>query len=275
MRNAGDRRGFALILAIWALAAVALVTTALATGVRREMTLARNSLDAAAARHLADAAVNLVAAALADPALAGGIRIDGVPMPMTIEGMAIEVRVLDEGGKIDLNEAPVEMLSGMLRGLGAEPREAEAIAAAIVAWRDERLAARRASPIGEARFESLGQLARIPGISPGLLLRLEPYVTVESRQPAVDPWVAPALVLAAVPGLDVKVAEAVVRDRPPAFHRKDGSRLAAPANPLLAPSHGAAFGIEATAEIAGLRFTRRAVIAVAREGGGARLLSWR
>ncbi|WP_119419878.1 general secretion pathway protein GspK [Desertibaculum subflavum] len=275
MSGADDRRGFALILAIWALAAVALVTTTLATGVRRETTLTRNALDGASARHLADAAIHLVTAAMSDPATAGNIRIDGTPAWMTVEGAAVEVRVLDEGGKIDLNEAPSALLQGLLVGVGTERRAAEAIAAAIVAWRNDRLAAARASPIGTIGFESLGELARIAGITPGLFLRLEPYLTVESRQPAIDPWVAPAVVLAAVPGLDARSADALARDRPPAFYGKDAGRLAAARNPLFSPSFGTAFGIEATAEIAGLSFTRRAVVAPGRNGGAPRWLSWR
>lgn len=275
MSGAADRRGFALILAIWALAAVALVTTTLATGVRRETTLTRNALDGATARHLADAAVHLVAAAMSDPGSAGSIRIDGAPMRMAIEGTSVEVSVLDEGGKIDLNEAPADLLRGLLLGVGAERRAAEAVAAGIVAWRDERLALARSSPIGAARFESLAQLSRIAGITPTLLLRLEPYLTVESRQPAIDPWVAPVPVLAAVPGLDARAAEALTRDRPAAFYGKDAGRLAVAGNPLFSPSFGTAFGIEATVEIAGLRFTRRAVVAPGRHGGAPQWLSWR
>lgn len=275
MSTAKDRRGFALILAIWALAAVALVTTVLATGVRRESTLTRNALDGATARHLADAAVHLVAAALAEPASAEQIRIDGAPMPLTIEGATVQVRVLDEGGKVDLNEAPAELLRGLLIALGAKPSDASALATAIAVWRDQRAAQNRANPVGSIRFENLGQLARIPGMTPGLFARLEPYVTVDSRQPGIDPWVAPAEVLAAVPGIDPKVAGNLVRDRPPAYHRQDGGRLAMPGNALLGPSDGNAFGIEATAEIAGLNFTRRAVLAPGRNGGEPSLLAWR
>ena len=270
-----DRRGFALILAIWALAAVALVTTVLATGVRRESTLTRNALDGAAARHLADAAVHLVAAALAEPAAAEQIRIDGTPMPLTIEGATVNVRVLDEGGKVDLNEAPAELLRGLLVTLGAKPGDASALATAIAAWREQRAAESRTNPIGSVRFESLGQLARINGMTPALLARLEPYVTVESRQPGIDPWVAPAEVLTSVPGIDPRIAANLVRDRPPAYHRQDGGRMAMPSNALLGPSHGNAFGIEASVEIAGLSFTRRAVFEPGRNGAEPRLLAWR
>ena len=275
MTVGADRRGFALILAIWALAAVALVTTVVATGVRRESTLTRNALDGAAARHLADAAVHLIAAALADPAGASALRVDGTAMPLTVEGATVEVRILDEGGKVDLNEAPAELLQGLLVAVGAAPREATAIAAAIVAWREQRMRESRANPIGSVRFESLAQLARIAGMTPGLLQRLEPYVTIESGLPSVDPWVAPAVVLAAVPGIDAKAAADLVRDRPPAHHRQDSGRLPIPNNPLLGPSGGTAFGIEATAEIAGFRFTRRAVFNPGRNGGEPRLLAWR
>jgi general secretion pathway protein K len=187
----------------------------------------------------------------------------------------VEVRVLDEGGKVDLNEAPVELLRGLLIVLGTKANDADALARAISDWRERRAAESRTNPVGNVRFESLGQVARIAGMTPGVLARLEPYLTVDSRLPGIDPWVAPAEVLASVPGIDPRVAANLVRDRPPAYHRQDGGRMAMPSNTLLGPSNGNAFGIEASVEIAGLSFTRRAVFAPGRNGAEPRLLAWR
>jgi general secretion pathway protein K len=241
--------------------------------VRREATLSHNALDGAAARHLADGAVHLVAAGLSAPRIAGTFRIDGAPMTVIVDDVPVEVRLLDEGGKVDLNEAPVALLQGLLVATGMPARDAAPIAAAIIARREGRGTA-GPSPTG-ARFESLGQLARVAGMTPGLFRALEPFITIESRQPAIDPWVAPATVLAAVPGLDPRSVEALVRDRPPLFQGKDAGRLPVAANPLLAPSATTAIGIEANAAVNGLRFTRRAVINPGRDGGQSTLLSWR
>jgi len=250
-----DRRGFGLVIAIWALALLGFLAASFGTTARTETTLARNALDQARARALADGAVHLAAQALADPQSRGRIRIDGSPATLQVDGEAVEVRITDEGGKIDLNEAPTALIAGLLRVLGAPQGRAEAIAAEVQRRREQP--DRREA----MAFRVIAEFASFPGMTPRLFDAAAPFITVSARQPGIDPWVAPAAVMAALPGFDAKEAARFVRDRPPALLGMDGPPLGLRGlEAYVFPSPGAGFGIEARVSSGSVTFLRRAVV---------------
>jgi len=65
-RSGRSQRGFALLLVIWVLAILAVLAAGFAAGTRSETRVARNLLDAAQARALAEAGVALATGALID-----------------------------------------------------------------------------------------------------------------------------------------------------------------------------------------------------------------
>ncbi len=252
-----DRRGFGLIIAIWALALLGFLAAAFGTTARTETALARNALDEARARALADGAVHLAIQALADPRSRGRIRIDGAPVTLEVDGQPVEIRITDEGGKVDLNEAGGTLIAGLLRSAGAEAARAEAITAEILRRRDQP--DRRDS----ALFRSATEFAAFPGMTPRLFDAVAPFVTVTAHLPGIDPWVAPAGSIAALPGFDARQAARFVAGRPPALLGADGPPLALTGvEAFTAPSPGIAFGIEARAAARGGSFRRLAVVAM-------------
>lgn len=255
MGRLADRRGFGLVIAVWALALLGFLAAAFGTTARTETTLARNALDQARARALADGAVHLAAQALADPLSRGRMRIDGSPFTVQVDGEAIEVRITDEGGKVDLNEAPAALIAGLLRVLGTTQLRAETIAAEVQRRRDEP--ERREAML----FRTIGEFASFPGVTPRLFDAAAPFITVSARQPGIDPWVAPASVMAALPGFDTREATRFVRDRPPALLGRDGPPLGLRGlEAYIFPSPGAGFGIEARVSGGSSTFLRRAVV---------------
>lgn len=250
-----DRRGFGLVIAIWALALLGFLAAAFGTTARTETTLARNALDQARARALADGAVHLAVQALADPRSRGRIRIDGAPIMVQVDGEAVEVRITDEGGKVDLNEGSAALIAGLLRSAGAPEQRAASIAAEILRRRD--LPDRRES----ALFRTVSELASFPGMTPRLFEAVAPFVTVTAHLPGIDPWVAPVEVMAALPGFDPKAAARFVKDRPPALLGTDGPPLGLRGlEAYVSPSPGSGFGIEARASAGSSRFHRLAVV---------------
>jgi general secretion pathway protein K len=117
-----------------------------------------------------------------------------------------------EGGRIDLNQAPKELLAGLFMGFGARPDDAVNYADRIVAWRTKpqqgadpeaslyHAAGRRYVPRG-APFPSSGELWLVLGLPDALLERIMPFITVFSGKPQVSALDAPPEVLAALPGM--------------------------------------------------------------------------
>jgi general secretion pathway protein K len=222
MRLAPGQRGFALLLVIWVLAILAVLAAGFAAGTRSEARLARNLLEAAQARALAEAGVARATGALIDNDPTADWRTDGTPRQMSFDGGIVRIRIEDEGGKIDLNTSPPALLTGLCNELGIDD--------GICAGLAEGVALRRravapppaptarglrtmpgqpsgfgAPPIQDrqaAAFSSVEELRQLPAVDQASFDRLKPFLTVYSQSPRVDPTVAPREVLLAVPGIN-------------------------------------------------------------------------
>lgn len=204
-----DERGIALIMVIWVLALLSLMAMSFMAEARVELRRAVNLRARAEAEAMAEAGINIAVARL----VAEHGEIQPQPWTETIAGETISLSVLDEHGKIDLNESDPEFLTSLLKSEGVPPNSASALAQAIVDFRDPdhdagpQGAEDAEYPAGSAgakddRFATVDELLQVRGMTPRLYARIAPLVTVHSVMPVVDPLTADPRVLAAVPGID-------------------------------------------------------------------------
>lgn len=285
-----QERGVALLLVIWVLAILAVLAAGFAAATRSETRLARNLLEAARARALAEAGIARATASLLEVDPRARWPADGTPQQMSFDGADVLVRIEDEDGKIDLNLAPTELLAGLCREL--------AIAEDACAWLVSGVAARRraaaaAQPQGvqgprfgapaatpdrqDAAFTTVEELRQLPAVDPASFARLRPFVTVYAQSERIDPAVAPREVLLAIPGVDPGEVERLLQARSAV------AQTLAPLPPLtgaeayLAPGQLHAATIIATARgEAGASFTQRSVIALTGQPlAPVQVLEWR
>ena len=209
-----SERGFALLIVLWTLVLVTLVGTQLTASGRGEAQRARNLVDAATAEAAADGAVFEAVSRLVDPAPTRHWEADGeIRTVRLVDGIA-SVRIEDDSGKIDPNIASANLLAAMLRVLGADGRAATTMSLAIVQWRfpggqggtpeDEARAyraARRGYAPPESPFQTIDELGLVLGMTPDLLARLRPHLTIYAQGDPdprrADPMVTEALRLQA------------------------------------------------------------------------------
>jgi general secretion pathway protein K len=213
-RNA--RSGIVLLAVLWTialLAALAMATSLTFRGFTGIMAVDRDRLRADA---LLGAGLE-VAAGLASSA--GDTPLRDVESTVSLSSGTVRLRLDDEGGRIDIGKAPVEVLAALLRSIGAT--DADAVAHAIVEWRklepDAGKAAAPAAaasaaskavgalsaapPVPPSLFTDVVQLLQVPGMRPEWVAAIAPLVTVFGNE-TVNPLTAPAAVLAALPGID-------------------------------------------------------------------------
>ena len=198
-------------------------------------------------------------------------RADGRTYRWQFDDASIEIKVLDENGKINLNLADAALLAAFLKALGEDDAQARQLAGAIIDWRDEDSLlqpgggaeaqdyAAAGLPYGprNKRFETLGELQRVLGMRGTLYRAMLPHLTLYSRQARPDPQFAGAPVLTAL-GLD---ADAVLAQR--AQQERDAD--SAGGTTTLASSSGT-YSIESAAiDSSGRRSVLQAVI---RSGSG-------
>jgi general secretion pathway protein K len=220
-RKHEGERGVALIVVLWGLALVAVAVIAIGLAGRSQTLLARNAVENARARLAAEAGVQLglrrllAAASQGGGAGGGAVRgFDGTPETWRSgDGADVGVAIRDEGGKIDLNEAPPELIAGLAAVAGARPEGAQQIACAIVERRGYLPAGCVPSGVTPGLFAALEELRFVPGVTDALYARMAPAATVHSGAATIDPRVAGREALLAVPTLAPDIVDSIVARR--------------------------------------------------------------
>jgi general secretion pathway protein K len=253
-------RGVALLLVLWAVVLLTILLGGFVLVARTESLQSRFLLDATRARYAAEAGMARAAYELrrADP-LTRWVA-DGRSYPLEFDGAKLSVEVIDESGKIDLNASDEVLMLGVFLAVGIEEPKARALVDAIMDWRDpddlvrtngaedrEYEAAGLAYKPANIGFATIGEVQQVLGMDYELFAKLEPYVTVYSRNPRPNPSFAAPLVLQAMSGMDAQLAQDLVARR----WQLDPQQLAA--TPLLMPD-----GTPLVAAGGGVTYTVRA-----------------
>jgi general secretion pathway protein K len=225
MSGGSSQRGMVLLTVLWAIALCSALAMATSTtfrslvgivGIDRERVQADALLTAGL-----EVAAGMVAAMGDAPLVARGTTI-------TLSTGQVRVNVSDEGGRIDIGRAPVELLTSLLRYVGAEDEDASDLAKRIVELRGpdqqgrsadvakssgartDRSATNSDQPGAKpdqlpasapAAFTDVRQLASIPGMRADWMAAIVPLITVYGSD-AVNPLTAPVAVLRALPFVD-------------------------------------------------------------------------
>ncbi len=208
-------RGAALLLVLWLIALLTALIGAFALTARMEALQGRILSGGARAQELARAGVEYSLVRLADTEPTTRWLPDGRSYRWSYAGGEVELQIVDETGKVDLNQAGQPLLTALMQTQGVDREQAGRIASAIVDWRDadpltqvgggaedpDYAAAGRPYGAKDAPFETVAEVEQVLGMTPELYARLEPYLTLYSGRGEPDPTYAQAPVLTAM-GLD-------------------------------------------------------------------------
>jgi general secretion pathway protein K len=201
-----SQQGFVIVAVLWiliALSSLAMIFAVYLSASARAMAVGDTALQNEA---LVSAGVELAAYQLI---LAGD---DARPAQGTfhfrMDDADVGVTFTSEAARIDLNLAPKEVLAAFFAGLGASKDAAMEVAERIVGWRtrpvpgnandeEARYAALGYSP-RQSLFVNANELALVAGLSPALVDRALPFVTIFNGSPAIDSSIAAPEVVAAL-----------------------------------------------------------------------------
>lgn len=203
-------RGFALLIVLWTLMLLSLVVTQMVAAARTETQVAFNLRSNIIEESDLDGVLYAAAFHLLDRSNQHW-NADGSLHEILTSSGAVSVRVTDESNKVNLNTASDDLLRATLLSIGADANTAGALTAAIVAWREQDdsmptfikvqqyRAVRRDYAPPEKPFRSIDELAEVIGMSPSLLAKLKPHLTIYSTygpsDASTDPVVRNAILL--------------------------------------------------------------------------------
>jgi len=214
--SATARDGVVLVVVLWVVALIATLAVAASLTFRGFAGILAVERDRLQADGLLTAGLEAAAGLVLS---AGDIPLNDVESTLTLASGSVHLRVDDEGGRIDIGQAPVELLTALFRGLGAS--DPGAVAGQIVDWRKDAAgvsqerggqagsranssqspAANGATAASALAFSDVHQLMQLPGMRPEWVAAAAPLTTVFGNQ-TVNPLTAPAAVVALLPGVD-------------------------------------------------------------------------
>ena len=265
-------RGAALLLVLWLIVLLSALVGAFALTAKTEALQGRVLYHGIVAEQAARAGLDYAVTRIeqTDPRLQW--LPDGRDYRWRFADAGITVKIVDESGKIDLNQADAVLLGALFEVAGSDRGQASQMAGAILDWRDpdpltqpaggaedpDYASAGRVYGAKDALFESVAEVEQVLGMTPALYARVAPYLTVYSGRAQPDTTFAPGMVLQAM-GLDAGplLAQRAAWD--------PSSGAPPPAGQAYVGSNSGTYSIESRAR---LRNGRESVLrAVIRAGG--------
>jgi general secretion pathway protein K len=186
LRRSERSRGFALLIVLWSMVLLALLFSRLVSAGRSEAEIAFNLRHAAQLQAQADGVLyDVIFGLLGGP---GGWTADGSLRRIRLIGGVASVSVANLAGRVDPNSASAALLDALLHRVGADAPTADAVSKAMVDWRSPDAAGRVEAPHYAAAglsyappgspFQSIGEIGLVLGMTPALLTRLAPHLSL-------------------------------------------------------------------------------------------------
>ncbi len=188
-------RGFALVIVLLSLAMLALLGTELTATARLRLRLAAQTRDQAMAEAAADGATRE-----ATFILLGGGRIGSGGAHARIGEAAVTILADDEADKINPNLASSEVLRGLLAAVGVDQARAARLAGELADWRTtDPLSVLGGLKLDQYRdrglpyrsadhgFYSVDEMGLVPDMTPDVLARLRPRLSIWHEGDVSDP----------------------------------------------------------------------------------------
>lgn len=206
-----------LMLALWAVAFLALISTALLNTSTTSQKLTRNGLQSAQMEAAAEATVARAILGLSEPNPTLRWRANMTGRRFKFHGMTATIAIADEVGRIDLNVADRDLLFRLFQSAGAAPEAANKIADAILAQRmiPPQSGSANAGPdnLRTHKFRSVDEVLLIEGVTAELFKKVAPALTVYSQRRMIDPNFAPPEALHALPGMTKDAIQQLLQQR--------------------------------------------------------------
>jgi len=251
-----DQRGSIALLALWGVVLISVLLAAANFTTHSETLIARNVLAASHARLAAEAGTQIGLARLLRRRAEGAITFDGTAEIWRDGSTRVDIAIVDEAGKIDLNLASIELLAGLFAAVGRSPEEALLLACNVIARRGD-FAAMCPEPVDGApgrarRYDVPEQLTQVPGIDDALYDAVADYVTTATGASAIAPNVATRTALLAIPGATAALVDTYLAQRASLRDLISGDMATQiPNSPFLMTSPNRDFTIKAVATAAG------------------------
>lgn len=203
-RHHGNDQGVALVLVLWIIVLLSVIGVSHSRNVRIDMQIARNHLESAKARSLAESGLNRAIMELFNKDEENRWLFNGELNYLEFNDGLVQVMIRNTAGLVDINIASPEVLQTLLTMVDMDDRDRMALVDAILDWRDsDELKHLEGAEDTEYKIEglpygtpdhnffSIGELRYVLGMETPIFNALSPYITVFSGLSDVNQSYAP------------------------------------------------------------------------------------
>lgn len=242
MHKTREQRGVALLMVLWVLTILMVVVLSFSFMARTEISSTLSFKEGAERKFLAEAGVERGIMELFYRNANKNMQVelegrevwktDGTPYSVTVGDGSYTVRIIDESGKVDINEASDVVLKNLFMNLGVREEDADTIVDSIMDWKDpddlHRLHGAESDyytslpnpyRAKDAPFDTIEELLLVKGMTQDILYGTSEkkgaidFLTVNSKEGTININAAPKEVLMAIPGMTPELADAVISFR--------------------------------------------------------------
>jgi len=219
-------RGVALLIVLWGCTLLAIMLGGFAALARTEGLQARYQYAQTRAHYAAEAGIMRAIDGLQSRNIRSRWVADGRAYILEFDDAKVTITIVDEDGKVDLNAASGDVLTGLFKAAGVADDKAHSLSAAIQDWRRPGDAA---SPNGAKKpqydaagldygprngpFASVEEARMVLGMDAKTWTAVAPALTIWSGRERPNSEHAQPLALAAIPGLGEAGAAAILAKR--------------------------------------------------------------
>jgi general secretion pathway protein K len=221
-----QHQGFALILVLWVIALMTIMAASFAQNMRRETLLISNIRDNAQAQAYAEAGLAYTQLMLISGDEELRWRGDGGLYQLNYNDIQIRVKIFEESGKIDINQAEESTLNAVFEGVTDDELQVGSLVNALLDWRDndDEVRAQGAEkdqylhqglnyqPRNKP-FQTLEELQLVLGFNAQIYNAVEPLLTVYSGQKTINPSKASREVLLTLPEVTPEQVDIYLQER--------------------------------------------------------------
>jgi general secretion pathway protein K len=205
MKSNDPRRGTILVAVLWSIALLSALAMAASTTFRGFAGVIAIDRDRIQAEALLTAGLEAAASLIAVKSETPLLEISDT---VVLSTGSVRLTLSDQGGRIDIGRAPIDVLVGLFRSIGASDRQASNVAQQIVELRNQNNSGSKSvsqvsaqGPDLDGPLSDIRQLYLIPGMPPEWIDAIAPLTTVYGSE-TINPLTASAAAIAALPGVD-------------------------------------------------------------------------
>lgn len=204
-------RGVALLVVLWIIASATLLVVSFNATVRSGLSFVNSEVGLSRSEGLLDAGLEIAVARLIDEEPARRWLPDGLARSVPFAGYRLRIKISDPNGLIDLNKADEKVLLEFFKQFTDTDSKARAIRDRIKLARDQAMKTGQPAsafaqtdtgdgtdkPPHAPAFIDAAEARMIEGVSADLYRQVLPFLTVYSRDGAINPLSAPQEVVSA------------------------------------------------------------------------------